>query len=339
VPSRLRVSFLVALFASSSSLALSGLVSGCTKAGEGTDSTRAADELADASDAADRRVCPSARYPDGGWIKVDGFDVSDYDYVDWDATAAANPNMKFAFSRVSAGLLRMDTRFAFDWPQMKRVGFIRGAYQYFKPSQSAIAQAELFLQKLRDNGGLDPTDLPPVLDFETTNGMPADTIVCRVKLWLARVERETGRLPIIYSSSEQNAYLGREMSRYPLWVPNYVGTPSVTCPRTPTAWDQWTMWQYGGASLPGIWSNGSRDDDAGGSIAHQDGGDGGPIASSADVNYFDGTLERLVAFVASTTSDAAPPDPPPPANPPHVLPDAGIAGPLDCDDGCCVEAP
>jgi hypothetical protein len=175
-----------------------------------------------------------------------------------------------------------------------------------------------------------------VLDFETTNGMPADAVVCRVKLWLARVERATRRLPIVYSSSEQNAYLGPEMARYPLWVANYVATPSQTCPRTPDAWPQWTMWQYGGASLGGIWSNGYRDDDAGGGIAHQDGGDGGPIAAEADVNYFDGTYERLRALVGSTTSDGTIPDPPLPAHPPHVVAGPDISGPLDCDDGCCV---
>jgi hypothetical protein len=175
----------VAAFASAAACAVAV---GCarspfTKGKEASDSTNQGDDLTDGG----RRVCPSKRYPDGGWVTVDGLDTSDYDYVEWDAAMAGSPNMKFGFTRVSAGLIREDTRFAFDWPEMKRVGLIRGAYQYFKPSQSAIAQADYFLQRLAENGGLQDSDFPPVLDFETTNGMPADTIVCRVKLWLARV--------------------------------------------------------------------------------------------------------------------------------------------------------
>jgi lysozyme len=334
---RRRVPLLAVGLVATSTLAACAFAVGCSKS---QDDPNASASLADkAPEDTIRRVCPSSQNPDGSWVKVDGFDTSDYEWVDWDAAPQANPNMKFAFVRVSAGTLRVDTRFAFDWPALKRTGLIRGAYQYFKPSQSAVAQADLFLQRVREAGGLDANDFPPVLDFETTNGMPADTILCRLKIWLTRIERETRRLPIIYASANQNEYLSDEFARYPLWVPNYVATPSMTCPRTPDAWRMWTFWQYGGAPLSGVWSNGSRDDDAGGSIAHQDGGDGGPIVASADVNYFDGTLEHLRAFVGSTTSDGTVGDPPPLAHPPHVLPDAGISGPLDCDDGCCVMAP
>jgi lysozyme len=291
-------------------------------------------------DAEPRKVCPSTRGPDGKWITVDGVDTADYQFSDWDRVVAHNPNIKYAFSRVSAGLVRVDSRFHYDWPAIKRVGLLRGAYQYFKPSQSAVAQADLFLRRIAEEGGMDAHDMPPVIDFETTNDMPAATVECRLKIWLARVENATGRIPLIYSSSVFNSFLGTELARYPLWVANYVQTPQRTCPRTPDSWDRWDFWQYGGAPVDGIYHNGSRDDDAGGSIALQDGGDGGAIDSENDVNFFDGTLAQLQAFVASTTSPGPVPLPPPLVNPPHVpgaSPDAG--GPVDCSDGCCIAAP
>jgi lysozyme len=289
----------------------------------------------------ERKVCPSARNPDGSWVVVDGVDTSDYQFTDWNLVVARNPKIKYAFSRVSAGLVRVDTRFHFDWPAIKRVGLVRGAYQYFKPSQSAVAQADLFLQRLREEGGLEAGDFPPVVDVETTNDMPLRTVVCRVKIWLARVERETGRKPLIYSSSTFNDILPSEYGRFPLWVANYVATPSVTCPRMPDAWNKWAFWQYSETTTTvGIYRNGSRDDLDGGSIELQDGGDGGPVESMSDVNYFDGTITDLNRFVTSSVSTEAPPDPPPLSDPPHVpgaSPDAG--GPVDCADGCCVAGP
>lgn len=299
-----------------------------------------ADKAVDAPDAGPRRVCPSNRNPDGSWVKVDGFDVSDYQFTDWDKVARDNPHQKYAFARVSAGLVRVDTRFTADWAGAKRVGLIRGAYQYFKPSQSAIAQADLFLSRMNAEGGFEAEDFPPVLDVETTNDMPTETVVCRIKTWLARVERATKRVPLIYTSHLYSNLLGPEIAaRHALWISNYVGTPSVTCPRMPASWDKWTLWQYSDRGpVPGVYKNGDRDAPGGGYPAT---GDGGLISTGYDVNYFDGTLDQLKGYIASTTSDGDVADPPPLAHPPVVSGAATTAGgPVDCaDDGCCVAGP
>jgi GH25 family lysozyme M1 (1,4-beta-N-acetylmuramidase) len=304
---------------------------------------RAEDELGargaeeDNPDAAPpRRVCPTAQNPDGSWVTTDGFDVSDWQYTDWDKVRTSATNYKFAFVRVSAGLVRVDTRFKFDWPGAKRAGMVRGAYQYFKPSQSSHAQADLFLRRLREEGGLEATDFPPVLDVETTNDMPTETIVCRIKSWLTRVERATKRVPIIYTA-ERHGYLfpSEQFRRYPLWVANYVGTPSITCPRMPDPWKTWNLWQWSeSGKVPGVFTNANRDDLNGGAPLF----DGGtPVFSGYDVNFFDGTVDALRTFVASTAGAGDVPDPEPLANPPHVPGASTTAGAaIDCaDDGCC----
>jgi hypothetical protein len=107
----------------------------------------------------------------------------------------------------------------------------------------------------------------------------------------------------------------------------------------PDAWEKWRLWQYGDyGSIQGVYSNGARDD--GGSIAvyDGDGGDGGPVVASADVNYFDGTETDLRAFIASTVSTGAVDDPAPLTDPPHVAHADGGA-PIDCSDGCCIADP
>jgi GH25 family lysozyme M1 (1,4-beta-N-acetylmuramidase) len=169
--------------------------------------------------------------------------------------------------------------------------------------------------------------------------MPDAAVVCRINLWLTRVERALGRIPMIYTSAAWGSYFSREMSRYPLWVANYVGTPSVTCPRTPDAWDHWRFWQHAeDGSVRGLYANGDRDGGGAPALDDSDGGDGGPIAAGSDMNYFDGTMTDLTAFIAGTVSPGTVVDPPPLSDPPHVpTPDGG--SPVDCSDGCCVADP
>lgn len=284
-----------------------------------------------------RRVCPSRRNADGSWVVVDGLDISDWKYTDWDRVVQENPKFKYAFTRVGAGLVHQDNRLFIDWPAIKRVGLIRGVYQYFKPSQSAIAQSDLFIARMAQEGGFEPEDFPPVLDFETTNDMPTPTVLCRVKIWLARVERATKRLPIIYTSNQLNALFPGEFRRYPLWIPNYVGIPPTRCPETPDIWERWKLWQYAeDGVVRGVFENSDINDPNGGSPAM----DGGvQVQGRVDVNYFDGTLSDLRGFIASTGSTGDVADPPPLANPPVVRGAGPVGSPIDCADGCCTAAP
>jgi lysozyme len=315
-----------------------GAFAACSSASsEQTVQDRAYDEQDVSPDGGDagppRRQCPSASKPDGGgWVEVDGIDTSDYEFVDWDEVVAQQPNIGYAFLRVAASVLRVDSRFHADWPEAKRVGLVRGVYQFLSPRFSANAQADLFLQRLHDEGGLEATDLPPVLDVETTNNLPTDVVTCKIKVWLNKVETALGRVPMIYSSQPFTAEFGPEMKRYPLWVANYVATPSVTCPRMPDAWDKWAIWQYSeDSTVKGVYSNADRD--GGGSKATDDAG--APVLAGSDMNYLDGTRADLDALVANSFSTGSVPGAPLPANPtPVPTPDGGTAP--DCTDGCCV---
>lgn len=281
-----------------------------------------------------RRTCPSTQLSDGSWNVVEGIDTSDYEYADWDAITAQQPMLEFAFMRVSSSLVRVDTRFHTDWSEAQRVGLLRGAYQYFSPRQSATAQADLFLQRIASEGGLVASDLPPVIDVEAKNDLPDAVVSCKVGVWLAKVERELGRLPMIYTTAGFSSLFGPEMSRYPLWVANFVATPSVTCPRMPDAWPTWQFWQHSeSGNVTGLYDNGDRD--GGGAIGLDDAG--APSPAGSDLNYFNGTRTDLDALIANSVG-TNPADPPPPSDPPHVSTADGGVGP-DCSDGCCVLDP
>lgn len=323
---------LAALALASAAVVACSVASEQDGASQSSDDTVPADAGTSDADAGPRRACPSAQDADGGWVVVEGIDTSDYEFADWDAIHDQQPNLQFSFLRVSSSLVRQDTRFHADWSEVERVGMLRGAYQYFSPRQNATAQADLFIQSLNAEGGLLATDLPPVLDVETTNDLPDAVVSCKLDLWLAKVERELGRVPIIYTSASFSSLFSPDMTRYPLWVANYVQTPSVTCPRMPDPWPAWQMWQHSeSGNVNGLYANGDRD--GGGAIGQDDAG--APVLAGSDMNYFNGTRADLDALIANSVSTDLPDDPPAPTHPAHVsTPDGGTSP--DCTDGCCI---
>lgn len=198
---------------------------------------------------------------------VDGIDVSHWQgTIDWDRVAA--DGVRFAFIRVSHGLGTYDDQYDRNWPEARRVGILRGTYQYFQPDQDPIAQADLLLEHM---GALQPDDLPPVIDVEATGGMTGPQIAAAVKLWLDHVEAAIGRKPIIYSGY----YFWRDnvgdppgFSDYPLWIPQY----GPTCPLIPDSWARWAFFQTS--------STGSIDG----------------ISGNVDTDLWNGTEDDLLAF-------------------------------------------
>lgn len=203
---------------------------------------------------------------------VQGIDVSIFQgNVNWNAVATSD--VRFAISRVSDGTQFIDSKFAANWQGSASVGLIRGAYQFFRPAQSASAQAAIMIQAV---GQLGPGDLPAVLDVETADGQSSATIVSKIQTWLDLVEEGTGKRPIIYAASGfWNTLSGTSaFADYDLWVANYF----VNCPLVPNTWSGWTMWQYGdNGSVPGI---------------------AGPV----DVNLFNGSLADLQAYASTSGS-------------------------------------
>jgi len=202
-----------------------------------------------------------------------GIDVSFYQGAfNW--TTVKNAGVKFAFLRVSDGLTYPDGQFARSWAQARSVGIIRGAYQFFRPGQDAVAQADLLVDAM---GTLQPDDLPPVIDVEATSGLGASTVVARIQQWVDRVRARTGRTPIVYTGKyfwQDNVGNSAAFKNNPLWLAQYT---SASCPDLPNAWSRWSFWQYSDS----------------GSIAG--------ISGGVDVNRFNGTLADLQAFVAASS--------------------------------------
>ncbi len=214
-------------------------------------------------------VCPSGE-------TLEGADVSSYDgAVDWAALKASGRS--FAFARVADGSTFLDATFPDNWQAMKINGFVRGPYQYFRAAESGFAQASVLLAAIEAAGSLEPGDLPPVLDLETTDGETDAVVIAGAQEWLAAVRAATGREPILYTASgfwnyesgySSLAWLGS------LWIANW----DVSCPALATGYTGWQFWQYDDkGTAPGLGSD------------------------DADLDRFNGSLADLRALAAMST--------------------------------------
>lgn len=178
-------------------------------------------------------ICP-------GTTKVYGVDVSYYNgAIDWAKVKTAGK--QFALIRVSDGTGFLDPKFAANWNGAKSAGLAVGAYQYFRPSQDATAQADLLVNQLA-SVGFGVGDIPPIIDIEVADGVSSATVAARVNTWLQRVKSKTGRLPVLYTSPGFWSGIGNPTpSPLPyLWIGHW----NVTCPTLPPAWGRLRFWQY-----------------------------------------------------------------------------------------------
>jgi lysozyme len=250
---------------------------------------------------------------------VEGIDVSYYQgKINW--SKVAGTSVKFAFIRASYGSEFEDPRFQENWAGAKSAGIVRGAYQYFRPSQDPKEQAQVMIDLLADDP-IGVGDLPAVLDVEQTDGLSSTKLRQRVQVWLDTVEAGTGKRPIVYTAAFMQDAVGSGFDDYALWAANYTSK----CPLMPSGWDGWQFWQY------------------------SDKGTVAGITGAVDKDRFNGSYQDLLAFAAGsgnaspgtdpgtdpgTTPDTDPgttPDPAPAGDP------AGAPTGLTPDDGDAIQ--
>ena len=206
--------------------------------------------------------------PDGATTY--GIDVSKWQgNINWGSVAG--DGVEFAIVRVSDGTTYIDEKFDQNWQGARDNGIVRGVYQFFRSDEDPIEQADLLLERM---GTLEPGDLPPVADVESTDGVSNATRATRLQQWLDHVEAAVGRKPLIYTGGyfwQDN--VGADFSEYPLWHAGYTGG---TCPSTvANQWPDWTFWQFSST----------------GSVAG--------ISGNVDENRFNGSVDALREFANS----------------------------------------
>ncbi|HWB74535.1 MAG TPA: GH25 family lysozyme [Nannocystaceae bacterium] len=195
---------------------------------------------------------------------LQGVDISKWQgTVNWNSIAGDGAT--FAFVRVSDGLNTFDQKFDQNWANARAAGLKVGVYQFFRPAQDPIAQANLLLDHM---GELQPGDLPPVIDVEDHGGLSATTVANKVTQWVQHVEAATGVKPIIYTGRFfwQDYVKTSAFSSYPLWIAHY----TTGCPNLPSQWSNWTFHQY---TDSGSWAG---------------------VSGNTDTNRFNGDMSKLL---------------------------------------------
>jgi lysozyme len=167
-----------------------------------------------------------------------GIDVSYYQGdIAWNRVH--NAGVQFAFIRVSDGADIFDVKFEANWLGARRAKILRGAYQFFRPEESPIDQANIMVRTLRQHGR---GELPPVIDIEVTSGLPLAVVAQNAKIWIEHVRSQLGVEPIVYTNPGMWSGSGEAapLATQPLWLAHY----TEACPRVPSPWTRWTYWQY-----------------------------------------------------------------------------------------------
>ena len=204
---------------------------------------------------------------------LQGIDVSHYqEEIAWETVVEKN-DLQFAFVKATEGSDFSDSLFCRNWGKLRALGLRRGAYHFFRPYGCGFEQALHFLQTVELEAG----DLAPVLDLETTDGMPTEVMLEEARIWLQTVERSLNVRPIIYTNQNfYEKYLAGVFDNHPLWIARYSDQAPVL-----SGGMEWRFWQYSNEGcLEGI-------------------------SQKVDLNVFSGTpqmLDRLCWFPSESLS-------------------------------------
>lgn len=206
---------------------------------------------------------------------VKGADVSHWNgTVDW--LQFANAGYSFAFLKATEGTSIVDPTYPINRADAATFGIRTGAYHFARPAGSgdaqivadALAQADRYV----DVAGLQPGDLPPALDLETTGGLAPAALQEWTQAWLDEVTARTGVRAVVYFSPNfWKTSLGDTpvfaQQGYRLWIAHW----KVAAPTVPGGnWGGfgWTFWQWTDCEpIPGFLHCADGDRFAGTSLA------------------------------------------------------------------------
>jgi GH25 family lysozyme M1 (1,4-beta-N-acetylmuramidase) len=193
---------------------------------------------------------------------LQGIDVSHWQgTIDWNQVK--NAGVAFAYAKASEGTTYTDPMFSTNLQGARAAGIPFGAYHYASPSapyspDQAKAEAQYFVNVMKNAGMSDFGDIMPVLDLEqpaATGTLTSDEIASWARVFVDTVKSLTNRQVMVYTGDwfvEQYNDFGGQLSDLPVWIAAWTRYGN-TQPPAVGGWTQWTAWQYSDqGSIPGI---------------------------------------------------------------------------------------
>jgi len=154
-----------------------------------------------------------------------------------DLSQAQQAGLVGVIHKATQGTGMTDNMYVTNRQKAQAAGLLWGAY-HFGANADGAAQADFFLSKAAaDNQTL------LVLDYEP-NGNSTMTLA-QAQAFVQRIKDQTGKFPGLYSGSLIKQQLGGKppdplLSQCFLWLAQYGPAPT----NIPQTWSTWTMWQY-----------------------------------------------------------------------------------------------
>lgn len=190
---------------------------------------------------------------------IRGVDVSMYQgTIDWNAVKKSG--IEFAIAKATEGSYVRDPEFQFNWPRMKEVGLIRGAYHFLHPNQDIGMQVNNLHTHVRNSGHFKEGDFV-ALDVEVTDGEPAYVIERAIRAFCVKALHDIDKQVIIYSGQYfwDQIFSGKPdpvIANRPLWIASWTpdGYPHQNyLPKPFAGFGVTSFWQYADNGIvPGI---------------------------------------------------------------------------------------
>jgi lysozyme len=191
---------------------------------------------------------------------VRGLDISSYQHrrtpIDW--RLLARDGIRFVAVKISEGTYYRNPYYSSDVQAAAAAGLAVLPYVFANPARAGGAPTARFA--VSGPGSLGgPVRLPLVVDLENDPyrkrvncyGLKVTAMIGWIAGFVGQARALTGKWPVIYTAADwwQECTGGTsQFSRDPLWLAAYSASPAV-----PSAWGQWTFWQYSNIGrLPGI---------------------------------------------------------------------------------------
>lgn len=169
---------------------------------------------------------------------VHGIDLSRYQGdVFWE-TVGQNTKMAYVYLKATEGGDRIDPKFERNIELAHRYGLKVGSYHFFRPKTPLRKQLENFTAQCLPG----EQDLIPMIDVETTGGLPTSEFRDSLLTFLAMVEYAYRQKPLVYTFRNfYNWHLVGQLDDYQLMVAMYLDEEPVLADERDI-----TLWQYTG---------------------------------------------------------------------------------------------
>lgn len=175
---------------------------------------------------------------------IHGIDLSHYQgNVFWEAVGQTK--MAYVYLKATEGGNRIDDKYKQNIDLAHQYGIKVGSYHFYRPKVDQQTQLENFMTQCRP----EDQDLIPMIDIESTGGLPTTDFRDSLFIFLKLVEKAYKQKPLLYTGANfYDRYLLGLLGDYKVMIAQYTL-------REPTLKDDldFVLWQYTGKGhLDGI---------------------------------------------------------------------------------------